>query len=80
MLFAAAALPAHAQAQQSAAGAVRGRIVDSVTGRAVPMATVQLRRNQRIQGATEADTAGEFFFEDVPEGLYAVEPATWSRV
>ena len=40
-------LPAQAQAQQGAAGAVRGRIVDSVTGRAVPTATVHLMRNQR---------------------------------
>lgn len=41
-------LPAHARAQQEAAGAVRGRIMDSVTGRAVPTATVNLMRNQRV--------------------------------
>ena len=53
-------LPAHAQAQQEAAGAVRGRVVDSVTGRAVPTATVQLLRNQQVQGTVEADAAGAF--------------------
>jgi hypothetical protein len=46
------ALPAHAQAQQGAAGAVRGRIVDSVTGRAVSTATVHLAL---VRGS---DTAG----------------------
>jgi outer membrane receptor for ferrienterochelin and colicin len=65
--------PAHAQAQQEAAGAVRGRIVDSVTGRAVPTATVHLMRNQRVHGTVEADTAGEFSFDQVPEGVYSVE-------
>jgi outer membrane receptor for ferrienterochelin and colicin len=66
-------LPAHAQAQQGAAGAVRGRIVDSVTGRAVPTATVHLVRNQRVHGTIEADTAGQFSFDQVPEGVYSVE-------
>src|SRR5688572_4205520 len=66
-------LPAHAQAQQGAAGAVRGRIVDSVTGRAVPTATVHLMRNQRVQGTVETDTAGQFSFDQVPEGVYSVE-------
>ena len=32
LMYVSASLPAHAQAQQEAAGAVRGRIVDSVTG------------------------------------------------
>jgi outer membrane receptor for ferrienterochelin and colicin len=68
-----ASLPALAQAQQEAAGAVRGRVVDSVTGRAVPTATVHLMRNQRVQGTVEADTAGEFSFDQVPEGVYSVE-------
>jgi outer membrane receptor for ferrienterochelin and colicin len=66
-------LPAHAQAQQEAAGAVRGRIMDSVTGRAVPTATVHLMRNQQIQGTAEADSAGDFSFDAVPEGVYSVE-------
>jgi len=66
-------LPAHAQAQQGAAGAVRGRIVDSVTGRAVPTATVQLMRDQGVHGTVETDTAGEFLFDQVPEGIYSVE-------
>ena len=66
-------LPAHAQAQQEAAGAVRGRVVDSVTGRAVPTATVQLMRNQQVQGTVEADAAGAFSFDQVPEGVYSVE-------
>ena len=65
-------IPAHAQAPQDAAGAVRGRIVDSATGRAVPTATVQLVRNQRVYGTAEADTAGEFSFDGVPEGVYSV--------
>jgi outer membrane receptor for ferrienterochelin and colicin len=65
--------PAHAQAQQEAAGAIRGRIVDSVTGRPVPTATVHLVRNQRVQGTVEADAAGAFSFERVPEGVYSVE-------
>ena len=73
MLSVSVSLPAHAQAQQGAAGAVRGRIVDSVTGRAVPTATVHLMRNQRVQGTVEADTAGEFSFDHVPEGVYSVE-------
>ncbi len=67
------ALPAHAQAQQEAAGAVRGRIVDAVTGRAVPTATVHLIRNQGVHGTIEADAAGEFSFDQVPEGVYSVE-------
>jgi outer membrane receptor protein involved in Fe transport len=66
-------LPAYGQAQQEAAGAVRGRIVDSVTGRAVQTATVHLVRNQRVQDTVEADAAGDFSFDDVPEGLYSVE-------
>lgn len=40
LIYVSVSLPAHAQAQQGAAGAVRGRIVDSVTGRAVPTVTV----------------------------------------
>jgi hypothetical protein len=66
-------LPAYAQAQQVAAGAVRGRIVDSVTGRAVPTATVQLMRGERVQGTVEADATGAFSFADIPEGVYSVE-------
>src|SRR5690606_20587870 len=66
-------LPAHGQAQQGATGAVRGRIVDSVTGRAVPTATVHLIRNQRVQGTVEADAGGAFSFDQVPEGVYSVE-------
>jgi len=65
-------LTPHAHAQEPA-GSVRGRIVDSVTGRSVPMATVQLIHNQRVHGTVEADTAGEFSFEGVPEGVYSVE-------
>lgn len=65
-------LPLQAAAQE-ATGSVRGRIVDSVTGRPVPGAAVQLVRNQRVQGSAEADTAGEFAFDAVPEGVYAVE-------
>jgi hypothetical protein len=72
-IFVSVSIPAHAQAQQEATGAVRGRIVDSVTGRAVPTATVQLMRNQGVYGTVEADTAGEFSFDDVPEGVYSVE-------
>lgn len=66
-------LAVHVQAQQGAAGAVRGRIVDSVTGRAVPTATVHLMRNQHVQGTVEADAAGAFSFDHVPEGVYSVE-------
>ena len=73
LIYVSVSLPAHAQAQQGAAGAVRGRIVDSVTGRAVPTATVHLMRNQRVHGTVEADTAGEFSFDRVPEGVYSVE-------
>ncbi len=73
LLCVSVSLPAHAQAQQGAAGAVRGRIVDSVTGRAVPTATVHLMRNQQVHGTVEADTAGEFSFDHVPEGVYSVE-------
>ncbi len=72
-LYLSVSIPAHAQAQQEAAGAVRGRIVDSVTGRGVPTATVQLVRNERVVGTVEADAAGEFSFDDVPEGVYSVE-------
>ena len=73
VIYVSVSLPAHAQAQQEPAGAVRGHIVDSVTGRAVPTVTVHLVRNQRIFGTAEADTAGEFTFDDVPEGVYSVE-------
>ena len=48
LMYVLLSLPAHAQAQQAAEGGVRGRIVDSVTGRAVPTATVRLVRNQRV--------------------------------
>ncbi len=65
-------IPLQASAQE-AVGAVRGRVVDAITGRPVPMATVQLMRNQRAHGTVEANAAGEFSFEDVPEGVYAVE-------
>jgi hypothetical protein len=73
LIYVSVSLPAHAQAQQGAAGAVRGRIVDSVTGRAVPTATVHLMRNQRVHGTGEADTVGEFSFDHVPKGVYSVE-------
>lgn len=73
LMFASVSLPAHAQAQQQPGGDVRGRIVDSVTGRAVPTATVNLIRNQQVQGTVEADADGEFSFDQVPEGVYAVE-------
>ncbi|GFE82093.1 membrane protein [Steroidobacter agaridevorans] len=71
LIYVSASLPAHAQ--EGAAGAVRGRIVDSVTGRAVPTATVHLMRNQRVHSTVEADVAGAFSFNDVPEGVYSVE-------
>jgi outer membrane receptor protein involved in Fe transport len=70
---ASASLPAQAQSQQVAEGAVRGRILDSVTGRAVSTASVHLMRNQRVQGTMESDAAGEFSFDNVPEGVYSVE-------
>jgi outer membrane receptor for ferrienterochelin and colicin len=74
LAYTSVSLPAHGQAsQQGAAGVVRGRIVDAVTGRAVPMATVRLIRNQRVHGTVEAGTAGEFSFDHVPEGVYSVE-------
>lgn len=73
ILFVSAPLTAHAQAQQQAEGAVRGRIVDSVTGRSVPAATVQLMRDQQVQGTVEAGSAGEFSFDQVSEGVYSVE-------
>src|SRR5687768_10137800 len=73
LIYVSASLPAHAQVQPEAAGAVRGRIVDSVTGRAVSTATVNLMRNQRVQGTAESDSAGEFSFDRVPEGVYSVE-------
>lgn len=72
-LFVSASLTAHAQAQQQAEGAVRGRIVDSVTGRAVPAATVNLMRSQNVHATIESDSAGEFAFDLVPEGVYSVE-------
>jgi hypothetical protein len=68
----AVSLPAHAQAQQSEGG-VRGRIVDSLTGRAIPTATVHLVRNRQVQGTVEADSAGAFSFDRVPEGVYSIE-------
>jgi outer membrane receptor for ferrienterochelin and colicin len=73
LIYVSASLPVHAQAQPAAEGGVRGRIVDSVTGRAVPTATVHLLRNQRLQRTVESDTAGEFSFDRVPEGVYSVE-------
>ena len=66
-------IQAYAQGQQREAGAVRGRIVDSVTGRAVPAATVNLMRAQNVHATMESDSAGEFSFESVPEGVYSVE-------
>lgn len=75
VLFSSVSPATHAQAQpqQEATGAVHGRIVDSVTGRAVPTAAVQLMRNQRIHSTVEANSAGEFSFDQVPEGVYSVE-------
>jgi outer membrane receptor for ferrienterochelin and colicin len=73
MFHVSVSLPAHAQAQGEAAGAVSGRIVDSVTRRAIPAATVNLMRNQQIHGTVEADAAGAFSFDAVPEGVYSVE-------
>jgi len=55
-------LPAHAQAQHGAEVAVRGRIVDSVTGRAVPTATVHLMRNQHVHGTVVRWCAGTMKF------------------
>jgi hypothetical protein len=66
-------LTAHAQAQEAAPGGARGRILDSAPGRAVPTATVHLMRNQGIQVTVEADTAGESWFDHVPEDGYSVE-------
>jgi len=68
-----ASLQAHAQAQQGQTGAVRGRIVDAATGRAVLAATVNLMRNQNVYATMEPDSSGEFSFELVPEGVYSVE-------
>jgi len=48
LMYVCASLPASAQAQQAAEGGVRGRIVDSLTGRAVPTATLHLMRNQPL--------------------------------
>ena len=73
LIYVFVSLQAHAQAQQDAVGAVRGRIVDSVTGRAVPAATVYLMRNQNVHATIESDLAGEFSFDLVPEGVYSVE-------
>ena len=58
LIYVSVSLPAHAQAQQEAAGAVRGRIVDAVTGRAVPTATVRVMRNQRVHDRWRIHPAG----------------------
>jgi hypothetical protein len=72
-LILSAALSLPAQGQQAQTGAVRGRVVDSVTGRAVPTATVHLRRNGQVRSTVEADTTGAFSFDEAPEGVYSVE-------
>ena len=73
MLFASASPAAQGQAQREPAGAVSGRIVDSLTGRPVPAATANLIRNQRILDTAETDATGVFSFDQVPEGVYSVE-------
>lgn len=58
----------------SAAGAaIRGQVVNAVTGRAVPTATVRLMPNQPDHGRVEADNAGVFWFDHVTEGKYSAE-------
>lgn len=67
-------VPAEAQqVQQAPAGAVRGRIVDSLTGRAVPGARVNLVRRQQVRDTVQSDASGEFSFDRVPEGVYSIE-------
>lgn len=66
-------IPLQGLAQQVPTGAVSGRVVDSVTGRAVLGANVQLMRNEGVHGTAEADAGGRFSFGDVPEGVYWIE-------
>lgn len=73
LIYVLVSLQAHAQAQQDEAGTVRGRILDSVTGRSVPAATVRLMRYQNVHAMMESDSSGEFSFDQVPEGVYSVE-------
>lgn len=70
LLYVLVSLAAHAQPEET--GAVRGRIVDSVTQRAVPTATVRLLRNQSVHATTESNASGEFSFDRVPEGVYSL--------
>ena len=39
----------------------------------LPLSYMYLSRNQRVHGTVEADTAGEFSFDHVPEGVYSVD-------
>jgi hypothetical protein len=73
LIYVLVSLTAHAQTQEAAPGGVRGRILDSAPGWTVPAATVHLVRNQGIHVTVEADTAGESWFDHVPEDQYAVE-------
>jgi len=63
------ALPAAAQQVANSAGySVRGTVVSSVGGTAVPRAMVELN----AQYATLTDGGGQFSFDHVPAGLYMV--------
>ena len=55
----------------SALGLVSGVVVDAA-GNAVPGATVELRRDARVERTTTTDAAGVFRFEGVVHGSYEV--------
>ena len=54
-------------------GKLQGSIEDSATQRPITNATVKLTRGSEIRATTNADAAGRFVFDAVPEGLYSLE-------
>src|SRR5688572_27291795 len=58
LIYVSVSLPAHAQAQQGAAGAVRGRIVDSVTGNLEMLARTEVLEEVVVLRAQIADPHG----------------------
>lgn len=51
-------------------GAAYGVVVDSLTGKAVPFATVSLRQAEKVTDGTLTDSLGQFALQPLPFGTY----------
>ena len=59
-------------AQGVATGAIKGGVVDAITGRAVSQGTAILRGRNGFERTVSVDSAGQFSLMDVPEGTYQI--------